>query len=109
MTWEELKKQQHEEFAAYWKGRGERQSQLRDEQQEALKHITVNGPKGHEYLLRIFREQNVAFMDQERDELDRLLFYQECERKNFFEKEVKRNSLLYLLNRNPDKEKDRGR
>jgi hypothetical protein len=107
MNWNDLKAQHQEELVAYWKGRAERQDQLRDQQHEMLMHVTVNGPKGQEIMQGVFRQQNEAFMDQERDGLDKLLFAQEHERQNFFEKEVARNRLKELLFRGS--EKNRGR
>ena len=107
MNFNDLKKQQRRELADYWLGRGKRETELNNEQEDALKHISITGPQGQEYIERIFREQNEAFISHEQDELDKLLFAQQCERQNFFEKEVKRDSLVYLMNR--ISEKDRGR
>ena len=109
MTREELKKQQEDELAHYWQARGERQEDLRREQQEMLQHITVTGPKGQEYLDRMFRQQREAWMDFEKDEFSQLTYWQEYERENFSDKEAKRNRILSWLRSDPDKAKDRGR
>lgn len=107
MTWEELKKQQQEELAYYWKDRSARQTELRDEQEGMWEHLSPLNPEGRVILNRVIRQQNEDFMNRERDELDLLLHAQECERRTFFEKETLKNKIRLLIGREPDRDRER--
>ncbi len=106
MRREELTTRHEQELADYWKGRSERQSRLRQEEQEVLEHCS---PEGKDILKRFLREKKEAWMDRETEELSQLFYWQAFEREDFWEKQAKRNRLVELLKRNPEQQRDRGR